>query len=257
MFSTAFVSRIFVPVAYIMMLAINAAANMLLLNGRTTGGVSNSFLVYFKPAGYVFAIWGVIYLLLGGFVLIQALPSRQSRPELVRVRWLFMVSCVFNGLWLVSWHFLQFGISVLLMFALLAVLILIYRDLFPQWKLTSITNKIFIHLPFRVYLAWICVASIANTTVWLESMGFSGLGLEAEYWAVLMLAAGAIVLISVALPRGDAAFMVVFVWAYVGIGNQFPATAILAPTAFAMAWSFAGLMAAVFAFYLYKGRTIA
>ena len=46
--------------------AVNGAANALPINGLTTGEITDRFSVYVIPAGYVFSIWGVIYLLLGG-----------------------------------------------------------------------------------------------------------------------------------------------------------------------------------------------
>jgi len=50
-----------------------ALANALPLNGQTTGEISDRFQVYFVPAGYVFAIWFVIYLGLIAFAVYQAL----------------------------------------------------------------------------------------------------------------------------------------------------------------------------------------
>ena len=43
---------------------VNAAANIMPINGKTTGEISNSLPVLFTPAGYAFSIWAVIYLLL-------------------------------------------------------------------------------------------------------------------------------------------------------------------------------------------------
>ena len=49
-------------ITLIIALTVNGLANALPLNGKMTGAISDSFAVYFVPAGYVFAIWGVIYL---------------------------------------------------------------------------------------------------------------------------------------------------------------------------------------------------
>ncbi|HUX75730.1 MAG TPA: tryptophan-rich sensory protein, partial [Anaerolineae bacterium] len=48
--------------AVLVTIAINGLANALPLNGQTTGEISDRFQVYFVPAGYVFSIWGLIYL---------------------------------------------------------------------------------------------------------------------------------------------------------------------------------------------------
>ncbi|MBW9234973.1 hypothetical protein JQK62_22640, partial [Leptospira santarosai] len=51
-------------IALIGVIAVNALANILPLNNQTTGEISNRLPVLFTPAGYVFSIWSVIYVLL-------------------------------------------------------------------------------------------------------------------------------------------------------------------------------------------------
>ena len=59
-------------VAFIVTLAINGLAGTTVLNGRTTAQVSDLYSNPFTPAGYVFAIWGIIYAFL---LSIRYLPS--------------------------------------------------------------------------------------------------------------------------------------------------------------------------------------
>lgn len=56
-------------------IVINGLANALPFNNLTTAEISDRFQVYFVPAGYVFAIWGLIYLGLIAFAVFQALPA--------------------------------------------------------------------------------------------------------------------------------------------------------------------------------------
>jgi uncharacterized membrane protein (UPF0182 family) len=51
--------------SFVFMLIVSALATFLPLNGLTTKKLSDSFQVLFVPAGYVFSIWSVIYILLG------------------------------------------------------------------------------------------------------------------------------------------------------------------------------------------------
>jgi benzodiazapine receptor len=60
----------------ILTLTVNGLANALPINGLNTGQISDMFQVYFVPAGYVFSIWGLIYLALIAFAVYQALPSQ-------------------------------------------------------------------------------------------------------------------------------------------------------------------------------------
>ncbi|WP_241433194.1 hypothetical protein [Listeria cornellensis] len=53
---------IWMYLCFVIMVGINALANILPLNGLNTGEISNRLDVLFTPAGYVFVIWGVIYI---------------------------------------------------------------------------------------------------------------------------------------------------------------------------------------------------
>ena len=106
-------------VAVIATLIVNGLASALPLNGLTTGEISDRFQVYFVPAGYVFSIWGVIYLGLILFAIYQALPAQRDNPRLARVGYLFVLSCVANTAWLFLWHYEQFAWTILAMLTLL------------------------------------------------------------------------------------------------------------------------------------------
>ena len=43
-------------------LTVNILASALPLNGQNTAEISDRFKVFFVPAGYVFSIWGIIYI---------------------------------------------------------------------------------------------------------------------------------------------------------------------------------------------------
>jgi hypothetical protein len=68
-----------------------------------------------------------------------------------------------------------------------------------------------------VYLGWITVATIANATSLLEYLDWSGWGISDEVWAIIMLIAGASIASVVTLTRNDIAYMLVIIWAFVGI----------------------------------------
>ena len=68
----------------IAVLIINYLANALPINNLNTGQISDKFGVLFKPAGYAFSIWGLIYLGLLVFVIYQTIPS-QRNSDLVEV----------------------------------------------------------------------------------------------------------------------------------------------------------------------------
>ena len=72
-------------IAYAAVLTVNILSSALPLNGRTAGEISDALPSYFTPAGYTFAIWGLIYLALLGFTVYQALPAQRERPFLTQI----------------------------------------------------------------------------------------------------------------------------------------------------------------------------
>src|SRR3990172_10942580 len=119
--------QIVVGITLIATIVVNGLANALPINGQNTGEISDRFDVYFVPAGYVFSIWGLIYLGLIVFAFYQALPVQQDNPRLNRISSLFALSCLANISWLFLWHYEQFPLTLIAMFSLFALLIGIYR----------------------------------------------------------------------------------------------------------------------------------
>jgi benzodiazapine receptor len=207
--------------AFAVTVIVNGLASSLALNGRTTAEVSDQYFTLVTPAGYVFSIWGVIYALLLAFVVFQALPSQREKPFLRQISVLFILSSVFNVVWLFLWHYDQIVLSVVLMFALLATLIAVYLRLGIGKIATTLKERIFVHLPFSVYLGWITVASIANVASALVAVGWDGFGLASDIWAVLVIAVALLITLGVIATRRDVAYSLVLVWALVGIAvNQ-------------------------------------
>ena len=202
--------------AFVAVVVVNALANILPLNGLTTGAISDSFPSLFTPAGYVFAIWGLIYLLLGVFVVYQALPAQQNNPRLGRLGYLFVLSCALNIAWLLCWHFLLIPLSMLVMLGLLATLIVIYERLEIGKNEVTRPETFAVRLPFSVYLGWITVATVANATVTLLGFGVQ-VNWAAPFWAFVTVLVATAIGLTVLRRRGDVAFVLVLVWAFFGI----------------------------------------
>lgn len=103
------------------------------------------------------------------------------------------------------------------MFALLATLIAIYLRLDIGRGSASRRERLFVWLPFSVYLGWITVAPIANVTAALVSVGWNGLGLGDVTWTILVLAVALIITLAVIFTRKDIGYSAVIVWAVLGI----------------------------------------
>lgn len=68
--------KLMVLISYLIMIVVNALANILPINNLTTGQVSDSFPNLFAPIGLTFSIWGVIYLLLGIYSVYQLVSKK-------------------------------------------------------------------------------------------------------------------------------------------------------------------------------------
>lgn len=216
-------------------LAVNILASTLPLNGQNTGEISDRFQVYFVPAGYVFAIWGIIYIGWIAFVVYQFQSAQKESPRLRGLGYLFAVSGVFNAAWLFCWHYNVFGLSVLVMLTLLGLLVASYLKLNVGLTPVSGAEKWCVDVPFSVYLGWISVATIANVTDWLYSVNWNGFGVASQVWAVIMLVIASVVGLLMALTRRDSGYLFVFVWSFLGIAVKQSAEPLVANTAWAAA----------------------
>lgn len=198
-------------------LTVNILAVALPLNGQNTGEISDRFQVFFVPAGYVFSIWGVIYIGWIAFVIYQFLPAQKENPRLRGLGYWFALSGVFNAAWLFCWHYNRFGLSVLVMLALLVTLLASYLRLDIGRTPVSPAERWSVDVPFGVYLGWISVATIANITDYLYFIGWDGFGISPQAWAVIMLTVASLVGLAMALKRRDAGYLFVLAWAFAGI----------------------------------------
>ncbi len=190
------------------MIFMNYLANAIPLNNKTTGELSDSFPNLFVPAGITFSIWGIIYLLLAGYCIIQ---FKNSNTEIVKnIGWLFAISCVLNGLWIVCWHYGKLPLSMIVMLGMLASLIYI------NILIKGIPMGL-IKASFGVYLGWICVATIANTTALLVHSKWSGAGISPEIWTIIMIAVATLI-VSLTLYNLNNPFIgLAVIWAFGGI----------------------------------------
>jgi benzodiazapine receptor len=205
-------------IALLGVLAVNFLAEAIPLNGLTSAQIANRYpdLLYF-PANYAFSIWSVIYTFLIAFGIYQALPAQRENPVLRRIGWLFVASCIFNAAWLISFHYLQFAFSMIMMVALLITLIAIYLRLGIGVEAVSRATKWLIHVPFSLYLGWITAATITNAAYVLNDAGWSGFGIDAQTWALIMLAITGLLAGYIVFTRRDIAYGLVIVWAVTSI----------------------------------------
>lgn len=176
-------------IGVIAVIAINTLAVTLPINGVTTGQVSADNENLFTPAGFTFSVWSVIYLglLLFGFVQVfSSFKNSESQSTQVTrlIGPLFIINCLANIFWILAWHHYMIGLSVIIMIVLLASLILINLNL-NSMKNTTL-NVWTAKVPLGLYFGWICVATIANFSVFFTSIDWNGFGISDEIYAIAL-----------------------------------------------------------------------
>lgn len=222
-------------VALVVTLIANGMATTGQLGGQPTAEIANSLPILFVPANYVFSIWGLIYTLLIGFVVYQALPSQRTNPMLRKIGWLFVLSCAANATWLIMFQNRLFPLSMVAMVVLLLTLIAVYTRLGVGQVAVSNRERWLVHIPFSVYLGWITVATVANASYVLYDAGWDGFGISGAVWATIMLVVAGGISLAMIYQRRDVAYTAVLLWALIGIANKQAETQLVAGTALAVA----------------------
>ena len=207
--------------AVIITIIVNGLANILPIGGKNTAELSDNIPNLFVPAGITFAIWGIIYFLIILFAIYLAKDlfkkEKTTKPFLERISFFFILASLANIIWIFLWHYEQVLLSLLTMLVLFGSLLVMYLRLNIGKEEVSLKEKLFIHVPISVYIGWITVATIANITAVLVTIGWDGFGVSEEIWTMLVMIVAAIITILMLIKRKDCAYSAVIIWALIGI----------------------------------------
>ena len=235
--------------------------NVLPINNNSVADVLYMYPNLFIPTSYTFIIWSFIYFLLFCFCVYQSMASDKPSVEPVadekketitggertlkvkvvartafwvdKIGLWFMISCVMNILWLLTWHYYQTGWSVIAILLYLVSLIVLYRKVYTAYEETK-KDRWFISIPFSVYLGWYVIVVIENIAAWLTSVHWDGWGIPAMTWSCIAVGLGAIIGLVFKILHDRAALLAIM-WGIAGIGyrqyfenNYYTATVITA-----------------------------
>lgn len=235
----------------VLVLVSNFLANLLPINGKSTKELSDAIPVFFTPAGYVFAIWGVIYLGLIAYTYFRFRYANQIKSW-HNIDAAYFLSGIANSLWIVIWHYEQVVFSVFVMLVLLISLVYLYLKLLPSLANKESTHNIWlVKLPFGIYLGWICVATIANISAALFILNWDGFGITGIVWSAIMIVVAMVLTLLMLWRKRDLAFALVYIWATIGIAYKFNFIPAINLTA-----AFAVVAVSLFAAALYRHRLL-
>lgn len=207
-------------VAFVLVLVVNYLANTGFFNNETMGSVSAQYENLFTPAGYAFSIWGLIYLGLAGFIYYQfsdSLRKKDSGNVIYEIGWWFVLTCIANVLWIITWLYDYTGISVLIMIILLFSLVKIILNTRMELDDPSLAKVALVWWPFSLYAGWISLALIANIAAYLTKIGWDGWGLSEVTWTIIMIIVAGLINLVITWTRNMREFALVGVWGLVAV----------------------------------------
>ncbi|MEO5909866.1 MAG: hypothetical protein ABIP95_03215 [Pelobium sp.] len=203
--------------------AVANLSQLKLFGGQTNADVSNKYDTVFTPAGITFAIWGVIYLSLFGFTIYHLIKAykddihSEASQAVLKIGNLFILNNIATTFWVFAFTYEYLFLSMVLIIIQLITLLLIFINL-NLWDLNKgFYHKLFTQFPLSIYFAWLCVATVANISVFLVSVGWDGFGISDRNWAITLIIIVLLLAVYIIHFKRNVYFGLVILWAIYGI----------------------------------------
>jgi hypothetical protein len=204
----------------ILVIAVNYLSQAIRINETTIGEISNKYYNLFTPAGYAFAIWGLIFLGLlayGIFQVRRAFFSEKRSEFIEQTGYWFISANLLNCAWIFAFTFDYTGLSVLIMLGILFSLIkIILNTNMERWD-APIAIIAFVWWPICIYSGWIAVATIANVSAYLAKLEWNGGFLSETAWTIIMITVATVLNLIMIKERNMREFAGVGAWALFAI----------------------------------------
>lgn len=188
--------------------------------------IYDTFPTAISPAQYTFWVWAPIFIGSAALAVYQALPARRDDRRLDALGWPLVVAFISNGLT----AYTAIGVSNIVIIVVLVALFFAFRVLMSL-EAQDHAFFWFVHVPLVIFFAWITVATLVNTSQWLVSVGWSGLGIPVAVWSAILIGVATLLGLFVVLRHQEPAYGLVLIWAFWGIVVAHPAAAITWTTA--------------------------
>ena len=196
-----------------------------LINEQDVGEISGKYPSLFTPAPFTFGIWGIIYLSLAAFCIYHLVmafrkgPQYPANSEINDIGGWFILNNLVTAGWLFAFTRNYILLSVVLIAIQLISLIAIHLILHIYNTQRTAGSKVFTQFPLSIYFGWITIATIANISAYLVSIGWNGFGwnLTAAQWTILLIVVAILISLLVILTRRNVFYGLVIIWAFYGI----------------------------------------
>jgi len=196
-------------------LVVNALGATGIINGLSQKQISDMYVTLITPSPATFSIWSVIYslLLISVIVMIVKKDDSYYRCAVDQITPLFIISCILNMAWIVTFSYLQIELSALFILGFVITLASICQRLLKirdgkHWLLP---------LTFGIYTGWLFIATVVNIAAALVKLQWNGFGIADDIWAIGIIIVAVLLVMGVLSRIRNAAFPLPVAWAYFGI----------------------------------------
>lgn len=211
--------RRFVLASTVLMITLNSLPASV-FNGQSNAVMSRRYQTLITPAGYAFAIWGLIFIGVLGYAIYQVMPAQRSNPRFSAAAPWVIANMVFNGFWTVIFGQEWIALATVVIIADLVTLYKIVDALSINRVRVSSMETWLARVPFSIYFGWLTVATTVCIAFFLKANGFNAFGLGDQTWAVLILVVALGIGAVVFNKYRNVAYILVFTWAYYAISVQ-------------------------------------
>ncbi|KAA9107887.1 TspO/MBR family protein [Microbacterium rhizomatis] len=167
------------------------------------GGALDADSTYLAPARPAFSIWSAIYIGLVAYTIWQALPGQRARDRQRAMGWWIALTMVLNGLWLVTAQFGTLLLTVIAIVVLLVALCITFRmSVLTRTTGDGFVDSLLIDGVTGLHLGWVTLATVANITAWLTTIGSPEWASAATVWGILVLIVVLLVGLSISWRSG-------------------------------------------------------
>lgn len=187
----------------------------LIVKQNTIPQITEKYKSLFVPAPFTFSIWIVLYILFFVYAIYQLLPSQKGKELFDDIALPFMISITLGIWWGITYHFELIGLSMIPIIGMLVFAFSVYREIYhaylydecPKWYL----------YPFSIYFGWLIVASLANLTIWLVSIGSNNILFSEMLMGRILALLIFIIGISLSVKYWDFVLPLAIAWGLVGV----------------------------------------
>ncbi|MFC5380521.1 hypothetical protein [Aquipuribacter nitratireducens] len=207
-----------------------------LAGGTSVADVSDRYATVVTPAGYAFAVWGLIFTACAAWAVYQTLPAQLPRDVHRRTGWWLAAAFAANTAW--ELVFPQDGTAVLVAQVLIVVVVVTAAVAAARLQAPPPhgLDRLLPGVVAPLLLGWVTFATVANTAISGVYLGAPQEGALARGAGIVALVAAAAVVLDVGLRlrSGTLPFVGAAAWGAAGVAAADPAPVVTAAAWFAV-----------------------